>query len=255
MIFYFSGTGNSGYVAKELGRHLDEKVVKITDLSPECACFEGSSLGFVFPVYSWGVPPLMNSYVLSLSETFIEAAGKYPVWMVCVCGDETALAPEMLKNVLGRRGLKLSGGWSVIMPNNYVILPGFNVDSKDVEKDKLEKAPDTVSRIAQRISSGNWEENYTRGSMQRIKSKMIYPLFKKWGIFPSKWHSTGSCIGCGKCEKACPVGNVKMSGNKPVWSSDCVSCLACYHICPKHAVQYGKATQHKGQYFFKQTHS
>ena len=29
---------------------------------------------------------------------------------------------------------------------------------------------------------------------------------------------------------------------------DCTSCLACYHVCPKHAVQYGRRTKRKGQY-------
>jgi len=40
-----------------------------------------------------------------------------------------------------------------------------------------------------------------------------------------------------------------MMGRKPVWGMDCTSCLACYHVCPQHAVQYGKRTKDKGQYF------
>lgn len=45
------------------------------------------------------------------------------------------------------------------------------------------------------------------------------------------------------------VGNIMMMGRKPVWGMDCTSCLACYHVCPQHAVQYGKRTKDKGQYF------
>lgn len=255
MVFYFSGTGNSEFVARELGKQLNENVVKITDISPGDVEYTGNSLGFVFPVYSWGVAPLMLSYIGSLSGRFVEAANKHPIWMVCVCGDETALAPEMLKRALEKRGLTLSGGWSVIMPNNYVILPGFDVDSKEVENKKLDDAPMAIGRIAEKISTGNWEENYTRGSLQWLKSKMIYPLFCKWGIFPSKWVSTEECIGCRKCEKVCPMGNIKMRGARPVWGSYCVSCLACYHVCPRHAVQYGSATRHKGQYFFKSVYN
>ena len=36
--------------------------------------------------------------------------------------------------------------------------------------------------------------------------------------------------------------------DKPQWGNNCTQCLGCYHICPLHAVQYGKATRAKGQY-------
>ena len=54
--------------------------------------------------------------------------------------------------------------------------------------------------------------------------------------------------GVNVCERICPVGNVVMIGWRPVWGMDCTSCLACYHVCPKHAVQYGRRTKRKGQY-------
>ena len=54
---------------------------------------------------------------------------------------------------------------------------------------------------------------------------------------------------CKRCEKVCPMLNIVMVGWKPVWGADCTSCLACYHVCPQKAVQYGKATKKKGQYF------
>ena len=42
-------------------------------------------------------------------------------------------------------------GYSVIMPNNYILLPGFDVDSKEVERQKLEDAPAAVAAIAAAI--------------------------------------------------------------------------------------------------------
>ena len=57
------------------------------------------------------------------------------------------------------------------------------------------------------------------------------------------------CIGCGKCEKVCPVDNIE--GTPPVWlhNGKCTCCLACYHHCPVQAVNYGKITRKRGQYF------
>ena len=68
-------------------------------------------------------------------------------------------------------------------------------------------------------------------------------------VFPKKWKFTDDCISCGKCEKICPVGNIKLHDGKPVWGKECISCVACYHICPKNAIQYGSFTKGKGQYF------
>jgi Fe-S-cluster-containing hydrogenase component 2 len=34
---------------------------------------------------------------------------------------------------------------------------------------------------------------------------------------------------------------------RPFWRDNCMLCSRCYHICPRHAVQYGKTTVGKGQ--------
>lgn len=253
MILCFSGTGNSRAVAGRLALMTGERLSSFTDTPPLELEFEGNSLGLVFPVYSWGVPPLVLSFTEHLTAGFKSALGKRPVWMVCTCGDETALAPEMLKKSLHRAGLSLAGGWSVAMPNNYVLLPGFDVDSSEVERQKLQAFPARVDAIAECVNAGRWEEDYVRGSAAWAKTRLVYPLFKRWGVFPSRWRATDECVSCGRCAAVCPVGNITMDGGRPRWGRRCESCLACYHVCPRHAVQYGRATERKGQYrhFFK----
>ena len=46
----------------------------------------------------------------------------------------------------------------------------------------------------------------------------------------------------------CPVGNILIVDEVPQWQSHCAGCLACYHACPHHAINFGKMTQKKGQY-------
>lgn len=281
MIFYFSGTGNSRYAALTLGDKLGEEVSPIA--FSECASIspKGNTLGIVCPVYSWGVPPIVLRFIENLNDEMAKWAFRMPVWIVLVCGDETGYAPRMMKAALKRRGINLAGGWSLQMPNNYVLLPGFDVDSKAVEQEKLSKAPDAINAIAEKIINSEWEENYVIGSMPWIKSRIIYPLFTKWGIDPKLWRATDACVGCGLCAKNCPTRNITMtseksvlsinavklgnsgnsvklekfentgnSGDHPIWGSNCVSCLSCYHICPRNAVQYSSITRKKGQYYF-----
>lgn len=254
MIFYFSGTGNSRYVAEELADALDSDLRFIPRVSPNILAADTVGeygVGFVFPVYSWGVPPIVLDFISRIKDDTIAELieKKVNIWVVMTCGDEVARAPEMIEESLRRKGLSMKGVWSVIMPNNYVLLPGFGVDPKDIEEKKLSDAPLRIREVSDHIKARQWRHDVTIGKSPDLKTKLVYPLFKRWGVFPKKWKFTDDCISCGKCEKICPVGNIKLHDGKPVWGKECISCVACYHICPKNAIQYGSFTKGKGQYF------
>ena len=253
MIFWFSGTGNSKHVAHQLSTILNEPIEFIPHHNGKYKLDNEEKLLFVFPIYSWGVPPIVLAFIENLE---LENFNNNYVCMICTCGDEVAKSPEMFIKTLSKKNINVNSIFSVIMPNNYVLLPGFSVDSKDVEQTKLQNAPQRIEFIASQIDKNIDTIDVTRGSMQQLKTKLIYPLFKKWGISPSKWKSTNNCIGCGFCERSCPVNNIKMdNNNRPKWNNNCVSCVACYHICPTNAIQYGNITEGKGQYFFNKDSS
>ena len=79
---------------------------------------------------------------------------------------------------------------------------------------------------------------------------MVYPLFMASLTSPSHFKvDEKRCIGCGRCERRCPLSNVKLSAEHvPTWGKNCTMCLACYHVCPSHAINYGPFTSGKGQY-------
>lgn len=250
MLYYFSGLGNTAFAARRIAETTGTDISYIPDTDPLKEKVNGDSIGFMFPIYSWGVPPIVLEFIETLSEDFILALKKkqLPVWMVCTCGDETGNAAEMLSNCLAKRGLSLDGAWSVIMPNTYVLLPGFDVDSPDLENKKLSKCLPRIDAIGDKINNEKWEWNLHKGSFPALRTKLIYPLFMKWGISTEKWHHTSACVKCGKCVRSCPVKNISLNDKGPIWGDNCLSCLACYHNCPYHAVEYGNITRKKGQY-------
>lgn len=256
MIFYFSGTGNSKYVADEISSQIGTEIFDIAKIDKDilATCYEKlestTSIGFVFPIYSWGVPPIVLNFIKNLEDKFVERIieRNIPVWGVCTCGDETGNAPEMLRIAMRKRKMGVKGIWSIIMPNTYVLLPGFDVDSDEVRIKKINDCKERIKHISEKIIRGEWEEDVTFGSIPVLKTKIVFPLFKKWGIFPKKWRSNDDCIHCGKCAASCPVSNIDFVDGRPKWNKNCVSCLACYHVCPVHAVEYGNVTLKKGQY-------
>lgn len=250
MIYFFSGCGNTAYATRRLSSILGESCKLISDWNPEEESFEGNSLGFLFPVYSWGVPPNMLDFISRLPEAFWETVKEQniSVWMVCTHGDDAGYTDKMLSDALAIHDVNLKGAWSMIMPNTYVLLPGFDVDSRKVESKKLDSAPARIEEIGKKISSGDWETDIVRGGFPKVKTNLLYPGFVKMGINPKKWNWNAECIRCGKCVKACPVHNIRMQGGHPHWGENCVMCLGCYHHCPVHAINYKNRTDRKGQY-------
>lgn len=251
MIFYFSGTGNSKWIAKMLSEKQEELLLNIADepAGSETLCYtlrDHEKVGFVFPVYSWGPPAIVLNFIKRIS--FSNYNGQY-LFFVCSCGDDIGLTRNVLEKAFENKPWKWDSGFSVIMPNNYVLMTGFNTDPRGVEKKKLADAKVSVNRIIEITGESRRGVFLCKeGRFPYLKTKIINPLFNKYAVSDKAFWVADNCISCGKCEKVCPMHNITMDGI-PVWNGNCVSCLACYHICPRNAVQYGRKTKGKGQYF------
>lgn len=205
---------------------------------------------WAFPIYSWGVPPVM----LRLIENVNIKGGASHVrhYMLCTCGDDMGYADRQWKRAIEARGWEACAAYSVLMPNTYVCMKGFDVDTPEVADRKLKAAYGRVEEIAGLIKSRSCESSLHRGAMPWIKSRVVYPWFVRYKMSPKPFRATDRCVGCGQCAESCPMMNIDMvegdGTTRPRWGAECAMCLRCYHICPCHAIAYGKATEGKGQY-------
>lgn len=249
MIFVFSGTGNSNSVAKMLAKQMNDRIVSVMDALDTRDSFllaEEESVGFVFPVYSWGPPAIVLQLIASLN---LSQKPSY-LYFVCTCGDDTGKTAEVFCKTVETRGWKCEAGYSVTMPNTYVCLPGFDIDSADTIQRKLAHATIRVMNIAERLQHREKEFDCHEGGFPHLKTYGIRPIFNHLLMSTKPFHATDACVSCGKCIQACPTKNISWKNGRPSWKEDCTMCLACYHHCPKHAVEYGKRTKGKGQYTF-----
>ena len=248
MIFYFSGVGNSYYVARCLAEELHENlyfIPKEITGSMSYKIKKGERLGFVFPCYGWGVPTFMEHFISKLN---IEGQIDY-LYFVTTCGDDTGMTSEIFCKDVERKGWECKAGWAVIMPESYVCLPGFDVDNNDKESDKLIAARDRINKIIDDILDQRNVFDTIPGPFKWIKSNIVRPFFNKYLINPRHFKTNKSCIGCGKCVNACPYSNISLDNDSlPKWGDNCVQCLRCYHICPQKAIEWGVFTAKKGQY-------
>ena len=238
MIFYFSGCGNSKHVADTISASLNDKLVFI----PEAArknlydydLGEGESLGFVFPVYAWAPPKLVLDF---LQELQLNTKPEY-LYFACTCGDECGHTEKIFRKAVEAKGWKLSACFSMKMPETYIGMPGFKLDSEEKAKQKIAEADATLKRNLPRLINKEQFSEMVLGSAAWLKSYVINGSFNKFATNDKKYLSTDKCISCGKCVSVCPLQNITLEDGRPKWH------------CPVNAIQYGKATVGKGQYWF-----
>lgn len=252
MIICFSGTGNSKYVAECLSAITGDAVVMLNgELLLHPADHTLSTAGdkriiWIFPTHSWGVPPIVAQVIRQIT---IDGGDSLPHFMVTTCGDDIGLCHKMWHKLIDCRGWKSASAFSVIMPNTYVAFPGFDTDPTEVEKYKINASESRVGEIARLILAESRVDDVEQGIMPFVKTRLIYPLFIKTLMSPSKFTvNSGSCIGCGQCASGCPTDNISIVDGKPSWNDNCTMCMRCYHICPRHSIEYGKLTKNKKQY-------
>lgn len=249
MIFYFSGTGNSMHIAKNLAQQNDETLISIASImNNKNGCYEydlkdNEIIGFVYPIYAWAPPKIVLEFIEKLK--LINYKNNY-IFTVATCGGNIGNTIKVIDECLKKKNLYLKSGFSIQMPNNYIIMG--DVDTKEVEQKKLLAAEDRL-KIINKVIKSREEGIYKveKGIMPGILTSIINPLFNKAAINTKKFYTNDKCTGCGICESICNCQTIKVEG-RPVWRDNCTQCLACINLCPAKAIQYGKKTESKGRY-------
>ena len=247
MIFYFSATGNSKYVANRLARALDSEIVSIVDcLKNGRLSFEiqtDERVGFVFPTYAWGLPSVAQEFMQRME---LHTNGSAYFYFVATFGPTPGtIGYTANQQLYARTGRKFDARFGVKMPDTWT--PMFDLSDKEKVQQINDRAEPQIDRIIQRA------RHYTGGNYLKSRvPRFLIPIFEKYYDYMRKTsHFTveSSCIGCGLCEQNCPADAIRLENGTPVWTTDrCAMCLGCLHRCPHFAIQYGKNTQKHGQY-------
>lgn len=251
MVFYFSSTGNSEYVAQRLAHLTGDRCQSIIETTNEFLITQvnrQSCLGIVFPVYGWDIPLVVKGFFDKLKANNMSA---FYLYIVVTCGDDVGMIDHRIKKVLSSSDLIMNACFSIQAPNTFVCLPGFDVDNDKVRQHKLSNFDNRIAQIATKIANQTEETRITRGKMPHLKTYILGYLFRKLLLTDRFFHTTNNCTHCGLCAKICPLNNITMYHNSPHWHHQCTGCLACYHHCPRHAIRYGSQTNKKGQYLLK----
>ncbi|WAI02540.1 EFR1 family ferrodoxin [Methanogenium organophilum] len=245
ILYYFTGTGNSLWAARELACHIPDTelipMAKVIHSGGEITVQEGR-IGFVFPVYIGGPPLMVSEFARKINLD--SADGIFALVTMAGAGDG---AWKRIKTILKKRSYQMGGAYSLKMPTNYMLLG--DVLPEDQEIEVITEARTEIKRIAEQINAGDL--GFEKGPFltNLFNSAMYQPLKGQLRSQGSRFRADEKCNGCGTCELVCPAYNITVSGMEPPkWGNACESCFACINYCPRNAIQSGKKTVARGRY-------
>ena len=247
MIFYFSGTGNSNYVAKRIADALGDEIVNLNDrikAGDTSPVETGERVIIVTPTYAWRIPRVVRDW---LRKT--ELRGAKQVWFVMTCGSEIGNADKYNRELCAEKAISCMGTAQIVMPENYIAM--FSAPQADKARQIVAKAEPDIDRAIAAIQA-NQSFAPTRNNLyDRFMSGPVNPIFYRFFVKANAFTVSDACISCGQCAKRCPMNNVTLKDGKPVWGRNCTHCMACICYCPVSAIEYGKKSVGQPRYHFE----
>jgi ferredoxin len=242
-IYFYTGTGNSLWTARKLAEKIENsELVPIAREDSGKVHTDSKKIGFIFPVHIWGVP----SPVIDFLNRLETDPAKY-YFALAVNAGQVAATLIQLRHLLQKRNVKLSSGFSICLPSNYI--PWGGAEPQEKQQNRFRDAVDKINRIALSIRAGEEREPEKGPAWQNIFFSSIYRLsYARVPGMDKSFFADEKCISCGICEKICPAHNILSINGKPVWQHHCEQCFACIQWCPESAIQYGRGTEKKTRY-------
>lgn len=244
MILYFSGTGNSEYTAKRIGKELNEEAVNLFEKIRGRDFSELHSDGpwvIAAPTYAWRIPRIVQEWLEHTKLT-----GCRDIYFVMTCGGNIGNAGKYLKKLTDAKNLNYMGCAEIRMPENYIAM--FSTPTKEKALETIDQAESAIDEAALIIKSNRVLPQPAVSFMDKMSSGFINDAFYPMFVHAKKFYAADACISCGKCANVCPLNNIHLEAGKPVWGKSCTHCMACICRCPSEAIEYGKHSKGMPRY-------
>ena len=246
-IYYFSGTGNSLYVARELQKRIPDSIIIpiVNLLNKKVIQTQGEAVGFVFPVHALAIPIVVKKFI---KKTDLESS-EY-LFAIATRHSTIFRGFEKIDQLLKKKNKHLNSHFILNMCNNESRHKGYKIPSESdilsLEKTVQEKLDAIQNIIINKMTSREIDSNYFYGFPYNPILNHLLEKLVLLGMTVSEYiggvnyfYTDSSCNGCGICEKVCLSKKIKLKDNKPIWQKNvlCYMCFACLNYCPKKSVQ------------------
>lgn len=237
VLYYFSGTGNTKWVADKLkdvfARYDIQLDIKSIEEEERAGISGYSFLVIGTPVYAEIEPKIVEDFVSTIHES--EAETRCIVYSTQ--GGARGSAVKRISTELEKKGYHVAGEVMIEMPNNFYFYLGKEPSDKKTYK-VLIAAERKIRRLARDFSKNKDQEAKTSALRKSIGSFMGKNFRKTIPKFSKNLIASDACIKCGLCLRNCPKGNITFEKGRAIIHSNCILCLRCIHLCPENAILY-----------------
>ncbi len=243
-IYYLTGTGNSLKISKDLAAALGDG--ELHSMPRSAGRIEGGTVGLVFPVYFARPPVFVQEFINRAEFGDIDY-----LFLLANGGGLFGTALAILKAQLHKRGLTVHAGFLVGMPGNHPKIASMQKKPPELyyvrESERVEEIAGLVSEKAELDVETNW--GLAGAFFSHLAFRGPWKLSKEHRLDRALC-VTDRCLGCGTCERVCPVGNIRRASpdGKPEWQHGCINCAACYHHCPHEAIEFSGVKRQMKRY-------
>ena len=232
IILYFTGTGNSLYIARQLADENTE-ILSIPQMMKQGRHdFAADEIGIVYPIYGHMPPNMVRNFI---KQARLVAGYKFAV---LTFGMLDFNAAEIWDNISRQSGTTFDYINTIVMVDNW--LPNFNM-ADQIKMDK--HIPEQLAKVKEDLDQQKkWVKPATDAARRAHEGFMYFSrLDPDIGFLMRSekyFQVTDACIGCGICTEVCPRGNYKLTSEGVKGEGDCDFCFSCIHNCPQHAIQF-----------------
>lgn len=251
-IYYFSGTGNTKWLAETLAAELSAQ-----GRTAEALPLEGTFLketladgrhwpeglnGLCYPTYCFNAPWSILRLLRRMPsgngrEIFLASSRSAMLWgnrTLCGISGLSLWLPWLW---LRLKGYKPRGLYAAELPCNWVaVRPGCKQECAEIFfKHEAPKLASYAEALSQRRSF--FPIKLFAGIIFDLLALPL-AILSPYAVFAlgKLFMASDNCNGCGRCAATCPQKGIRMRRNRPYWTWRCLSCMRCLNICPQKAV-------------------
>ncbi|MCL2805911.1 MAG: EFR1 family ferrodoxin [Treponema sp.] len=243
-MLYFSGTGNSKFIAELFSHSMKIECYSIeekTDFDILIASHE--EICFCYPVYGSRVPRIMREF----AGRHIERLKNKKLIILCTqmffSGDGARAFMDLLP-----RDVNVIYAEHFFMPNNVCNIFITPLESEKKVEKYIINAKRRMQLVCRDITNGKIKK---RGF--NIVSRILgLPQGFFWLKLEKKLQDSvkinNNCNQCGLCASGCPMNNLELQNGIIIPQKNCIICYRCINKCPQKAITVFFKAKVKKQY-------